>query len=312
MLFPHDLWALPLEPVGTWRKLPDHPEGRPMLHQRLAVWDNTAYLFHGRASHIWTFDLVAEKWQKKPTKWAGARAAWPYAGDRCDECALHVLDGVLYAFGGEDAQADLGTSVLVALDLATMEWAHLGGTGRAVPALTSPDLRRHPTSWVVPAERRLYVLYGHACRAAAKMHGKPHGNDDDAATATSPRRAPRPRPRGTVPSGSRACTAATTPRSRPRPAARRRTTSRSAAQPCSSVPRARARSSLRLTRPCSFTYFGDTFVWSPETRAWRQVLTRGFPSYRAQASLLVDDATGKTYLFGGCVPARLPARPCTG
>jgi hypothetical protein len=179
MLFPHDLWALPLEPVGTWRKLPDHPEGRPMLHQRLAVWKNTAYLFHGHASHIWTFDLVAEKWAKKPTKWAGARAAWPYAGDRCDECALHVLDGVLYAFGGEDAQADLGTSVLVALDLATMEWSHLGGTGRAVPALTSPDLRRHPTSWAVPAEHRLYVLYGHACRAAAKMHGKPHGNDDD-------------------------------------------------------------------------------------------------------------------------------------
>jgi hypothetical protein len=60
-------------------------------------------------------------------------------------------------------------------------------------------------------------------------------------------------------------------------------------------------------RPRSFTYFGDTFVWSPDSRAWRHVLTRGFPSYRAQASLLVDDATGKTYLFGGCVTTRLPA-----
>ncbi|CAA7271088.1 unnamed protein product [Cyclocybe aegerita] len=34
---------------------------------------------------------------------------------------------------------------------------------------------------------------------------------------------------------------------------------------------------------------------------WKHVLTRGFPTYRAQSLLLVDPATGKTYLFGGYV-----------
>lgn len=32
---------------------------------------------------------------------------------------------------------------------------------------------------------------------------------------------------------------------------------------------------------------------------WKQVLTRGFPTYRCQAQLVSDPATGKTYLFGG-------------
>jgi hypothetical protein len=34
---------------------------------------------------------------------------------------------------------------------------------------------------------------------------------------------------------------------------------------------------------------------------WKQVLIRGFPTYRAQSQLLSDPATGKTYFFGGYV-----------
>lgn len=34
-------------------------------------------------------------------------------------------------------------------------------------------------------------------------------------------------------------------------------------------------------------------------RSWKQVLTKGFPTYRAQSQLLVDPETGRTYLFGG-------------
>jgi hypothetical protein len=59
-----------------------------------------------------------------------------------------------------------------------------------------------------------------------------------------------------------------------------------------------------------FSYFGDTFIYCPSTSSstggttepkWKQVLTRGFPTYRAQSQLLSDPATGKTYLFGGYV-----------
>jgi hypothetical protein len=33
--------------------------------------------------------------------------------------------------------------------------------------------------------------------------------------------------------------------------------------------------------------------------SWKHVLTRGFPTYRAQAHLVADPATGRTFLFGG-------------
>jgi hypothetical protein len=68
-----------------------------------------------------------------------------------------------------------------------------------------------------------------------------------------------------------------------------------------------------------FSYYADTFMYSPsdpesppidtpstepsqkdiKAPKWKQVLTRGFPTYRCQARLLADSATGKTYLFGG-------------
>lgn len=60
----------------------------------------------------------------------------------------------------------------------------------------------------------------------------------------------------------------------------------------------------------SFSYFADTFIFddSPSTNPsssldpapkWKQVLTRGFPTYRCQAHLLADPDTGKMYMFGG-------------
>jgi hypothetical protein len=58
----------------------------------------------------------------------------------------------------------------------------------------------------------------------------------------------------------------------------------------------------------SFSYFADTFIYDgPPTntntptarRSWKQVLTKGFPTYRAQSQLLVDPGNGRTYLFGG-------------
>lgn len=51
----------------------------------------------------------------------------------------------------------------------------------------------------------------------------------------------------------------------------------------------------------SFTYYADTFILehSSPTPRWRHVLTRGFPTYRAQPCLHTDPDTGKMYLFGG-------------
>jgi hypothetical protein len=56
-----------------------------------------------------------------------------------------------------------------------------------------------------------------------------------------------------------------------------------------------------LSRIFDFTYFGDTYMHDYNTNTWKQVLTRGFPSYRAQSNMMVDEATGKMYIYGGSV-----------
>ncbi|KAI0079075.1 hypothetical protein K474DRAFT_1683413 [Panus rudis PR-1116 ss-1] len=62
-----------------------------------------------------------------------------------------------------------------------------------------------------------------------------------------------------------------------------------------------------------FTYYADTFVYVPHSipgsptsgPRWKQVITRGFPTYRAQSQFITDTATGKMYLFGGYADARI-------
>lgn len=61
-----------------------------------------------------------------------------------------------------------------------------------------------------------------------------------------------------------------------------------------------------------FTYYADTFIYDGtptdtsdtasdplQSQMWKQVVTQGFPTYRAQAQLVADPQTGRTYLFGG-------------
>lgn len=54
-----------------------------------------------------------------------------------------------------------------------------------------------------------------------------------------------------------------------------------------------------------FSFYADTFMYGVDApgrgAVWKQVLTHGFPTYRAQAKLVADPATGRTFLFGGYV-----------
>ena len=56
---------------------------------------------------------------------------------------------------------------------------------------------------------------------------------------------------------------------------------------------------MGLNRHFNYLYYADTFVFNHTTSSWKQVLTRGFPTYRAQSHLLSNPSTGKTYLVGG-------------
>lgn len=54
-----------------------------------------------------------------------------------------------------------------------------------------------------------------------------------------------------------------------------------------------------------FTYYADTFLYDPFSSPpiWKQVLTRGYPTYRAQPKLFTDQESGRVFLFGGYVNA---------
>lgn len=59
---------------------------------------------------------------------------------------------------------------------------------------------------------------------------------------------------------------------------------------------------LNLNQVFNFSYYADTFMLDsddPSVSSWKQVVTRGFPIYRAQGQLFVDETTGKTYMFSG-------------
>lgn len=65
----------------------------------------------------------------------------------------------------------------------------------------------------------------------------------------------------------------------------------------------------------AFSYYADTFVLGRDPAApvaapaWTHVLSRDFPTYRAQAQPAVDHATGRMFLFGGYVNAAyVPSR----
>ncbi|KAJ7802829.1 hypothetical protein B0H14DRAFT_3884360 [Mycena olivaceomarginata] len=53
----------------------------------------------------------------------------------------------------------------------------------------------------------------------------------------------------------------------------------------------------------TYSYYADTFIADAGADGspgpWKQILTRGFPTYRAQSALVTDTRTGKIFLFSG-------------
>jgi hypothetical protein len=177
MKFPLDLWYLPLEPLGKWKRLPDHPEGNALLGVYMRRRGDKAYMFKGKKDHLWVFDLTNEKWYTQKTTYTSI-TPWPFRS-RHDQYCVEIFEGVMYVFGGGDSEQDLGTNVFLALDLTTYEWTYLGGTPEPRAVKYMPDLRRHASSWVIPHQQRFYVMYGNVNRSGALMYGKPHGNTED-------------------------------------------------------------------------------------------------------------------------------------
>lgn len=253
-------------------------------------WDGRAWMFGGDEK-LWIFDLRTERWsQKKIEPASRQQRVWPYPDKKLAEPSFEISEGMMYVFGGDSGPSHLGTNIFLSIDLRTFKWTHLSGTSAAIMTTTEPPLRRFPTTWIVPSQRRFYVMYGHACRADALGHNAPHGNEEDFSYddlwswSLDEKKWRRERVQGNLPS----------PRTE------------IAGSFNSTIGKiiiyggyCGSTTTVSYGQVLQFAYYGDTFMFDPETGRFKQILTRGFPSYRAQSKMLVDGSTGKTYLWGG-------------
>ncbi|PWW76903.1 hypothetical protein C7212DRAFT_190005 [Tuber magnatum] len=256
-------------------------------------WKDTAYLFHG-SRKILTFDLAQEKWISRTTRFNIPGKSWPYLHDTLIDYGMEIYNGKMYIFGGQDGRRQLGCNIFMCLDLEALSWEWLSGTTQPTPTYNSPMLRVHPITWILPSEDRLFIMYGNANRIGEKVSNPtgPHGADcdytyEDIWSYHIPRKSwTREKARGNYPSPRTEFSAIYNERM-----------DRVVAFGgyCGTTNTYLPGRDVNL----NFAYYADTYTWHPKTRKWAQVLTRGFPTYRARGRLLFDTGSGKTYLFGG-------------
>ncbi|KAF9062178.1 hypothetical protein BDP27DRAFT_1484114 [Rhodocollybia butyracea] len=243
----------------------------------MRVWEDKAYLFVGTLT-LCVFDLVTEQWSLLRTTIQRGQP-WPYSPiGPLGSYSTTVLDHKLYVFSGEDGQ-----NIFMALDLLTNKWEHLSGTSDHHPNLSSP------------ISRKIYIMYGCANRTQAALNQEPGGGENDYtyddfwSYHVDNKKWTRERLRGSYPS-SRTETAC----------AFSDAMGRAVVYGGYHGSMSMIEMSLDNTRRLhTYAYFGDTFVYNPDTNIWQHVLVRGFPSYRATATLVSDPDTGKLYLYGG-------------
>ncbi|KAJ7594750.1 hypothetical protein C8J56DRAFT_448047 [Mycena floridula] len=287
-----DFWRLDLSNFAVgWEKLPSLPSSfRFQLggHQASVYAQHSrVYVFNG-SSHLCYYDLVTEKWDRVQT---GGMTRYP--NDRLTDFSMVICSDRLYIFGGTHDKAVMGCDEFQSLSLETMRWDHISGTiSGEIPSWNSPGPRRHAACWTSKGE--VYIMGGEADRLAGSMAGlrsgatRGYGYDDLWAYKPTEKgwrklliKGNRPCPRSEMSVtynpvlGKTICFGGYSP----------------------SLPTAIENPRSGFT----FSYYSDTFILdeAASDTKWRQVLTSGFPTYRAQAKLHTDPATGNIYLFGG-------------
>ncbi|KAJ7204122.1 hypothetical protein GGX14DRAFT_551752 [Mycena pura] len=316
-----DLWALDLEKPAEWRRLPDYPvafrQSGMFAGWRMVVHNNTTVLFTGRST-IDVFNLVTEKWTSFETTYvptaadiaAGVQNSWPYPKERLSDAAMQIANDKLYVFGGSHGTTSMGCNLFMELDLRTRKWRRLSGYVRAPrhADYSCPGPRKSAASWVNKDKTRVYLLFGHADREGASFHDEPHGaesafgHEDMWSWSIPDERWRRERMSGNPPCARTELACAYNEK----------------------LGKVFVFGGYQPTLPTyvmeeriqfNYSYFADTFAYdmspsSPPSGSvsreptysapkWKQVLTHGFPTYRCQAQLACDPATGRTYMFGG-------------
>ena len=237
------------------------------------------------------FDLVQEQWKCVDTIW-NSRESWPYTGKIADDYCMEVYEDKLYIFSGRDSYSysSLGTNLHMCLDLKTLIWTKLGGTSDPRKLIKGmPLFRQGAGSWVIPEEKRMYVLYGYAARPKTEEHKDrvDYQYTDLWSYHFTERSWKRERLRGNFPA----------PRSKMTCVYHPLLHSVIVFGGCNV--RMPTNKSQFAGVDLGFTNFADTFILNMKTRIWKQVLTHNIPHHRVYSQAHVDLATGNIYLYGG-------------
>ncbi|KAJ6562073.1 hypothetical protein B0H19DRAFT_1210061 [Mycena capillaripes] len=314
-----DIWKLDLTKLDEWRQLPDYPVPFAVsgifLGWNILVYNDTAILFTGRPT-VDVFDLKTETWGSFSTTYtptpgdiaAGVVDGWPYPGRIANDFSVQILGNKLYVFGGGHYTTRMGCNLFMELDLVTHKWRRISGTVRVTEHAdhSCPGPRKTAASWVSTDKTRIFLLFGILDRAEAKAD-EPHKADEAFGCSdfwswnVKDEVWRRERLSGNPPCARTEMACAYNEKLQ-------KTIIFGGYSP--NLPTHIQKDGRSQTFP--YSYFADTFFYdmAPDADAdfaeptrsaskWKQVLTPGFPTYRCQAHLACDPATGRTYMFGG-------------
>lgn len=277
-----------------WVRLPDIPL-HCMIYVRYCqspvVYERVVIFFCGFKELV-LFDLDEEKWVYTPTTFRGK---WPYE-DHLQNASVDMYMFHLFVFGGQ-VHGGANNSVLMVLDMRTLEWRLLGkGDGNNFEEkynVNWPGSRGSAAYWMDFHRQRFCIMYG-SLMENRLMRGAP---DDLWSYSILEKKWTRERIRGNFPP-PRFFTSAVYHRG-----LKSVLMHGGLGSTCCVV---HSPQPMREEERFKYTLNGDAYIMDTQTGIWRQIVTRGFPTWRSQGHLLVDNDTGKIYLFGGeCKTCRL-------
>ncbi|KAJ7805437.1 hypothetical protein B0H13DRAFT_1670419 [Mycena leptocephala] len=300
-----DFWVVDLEKLDGWRRLPDFPPPEELTgelggFQMAPHGDGRIFVFLGWPAAIAVFDTTQCTWEMMKTTFVhdAHMHKWPYYDWRVTEYTAQCVGDRLYIFGGIHGGSVIGTDLLMELHIPSRKWRRLSGSGVPRPCASSPGPRERCHSWVGKDKARIFFMFGQSDRPTTEHiqqahYGPPfysHAYADLWSWDINAEQWRRERLCGNVPSSrsEMACTynpildkvivfGGYSPK----------------------VP-----TWLEdLDDIVTYSYYADTFIADAGADGspgpWKQILTRGFPTYRAQSALVTDTRTGKIFLFSG-------------
>lgn len=156
-----------LKKLSKWIRLPDIPveyRGLSSSGTKAVVYDDYAWIFNGLYD-ILRFDMISESWDHVTTTFSSRKGhKWPYTDTGLQSPSISLLDHNMYVFGGDIQGKPEGSDVFMVLDLKSLQWRYLGDSSVFKRSNHIgkhwPPPRHKAGCWIVPQEKRFYLMYG--------------------------------------------------------------------------------------------------------------------------------------------------------